>query len=127
MAHVDALSRNSSAGAHADDDPHVYNISLSDDDWILAAQLNDESCKNIHQLLTREPVDREGKRIHAEYVLQNNRVFKRTNEGNRWVVPKTARSQIIFYHHDNLGTSWCGKDVETRKSKILVFQNEKVR
>lgn len=48
MAHVDALSRNSLAGAHADDDPHVYNISLSDDDWILAAQLNDESCKNIH-------------------------------------------------------------------------------
>jgi hypothetical protein len=24
-------------------------------------------------------------------------------DGPRWVVPETARSRIVFYHHDNVG------------------------
>uniref|UniRef100_A0A1Y1KSY3 RNA-directed DNA polymerase n=1 Tax=Photinus pyralis TaxID=7054 RepID=A0A1Y1KSY3_PHOPY len=89
MAHVDALSRNSlpGEGIDFDNDAHLLHLNVNEDDWVLAAQLNDDFCKRLHSTLTKEPIDDEEKRVHDE----------------RWVVPKTARSQIVFYHHDNVG------------------------
>jgi hypothetical protein len=78
----------------------VFHLSLKEDYWILAAQLKDEACKRLHTVLIREPTDSEGKRIHEEYTLKQNRVYKMTPGGLRWVVPKTARTQVVFYHHD---------------------------
>ncbi|CAH1368355.1 unnamed protein product, partial [Tenebrio molitor] len=69
-------------------------MSINEDDWVLAAQLTDELCKHIHAVLSRQPEDNEDKHIHSEYVLKQNRIFKVTPTGERWVVPKTARSQI---------------------------------
>jgi hypothetical protein len=89
MAHVDALSRNSVQGAGVgDEDKHnIFHLSLNEDDWVLAAQLQDETCKRLHTVLMREPTDSERKRIHEEYTLKQNRVYKVTPEGLRWVVP----------------------------------------
>jgi hypothetical protein len=63
MTHVDALSRNSIQGAGIDveDEPYILHLDLNEDDWILAAQLQDETCKRLHKILTQEPIDNEKK------------------------------------------------------------------
>jgi hypothetical protein len=99
MAHVDALSRNSLQKEINDHENefYVHHMSINENDWVLAAQLTDKLCKHMHAVLSRQPEDNEGKRIHSEYVLKQNRIFKVTPTGERWVVPKTARSQIVFF------------------------------
>jgi hypothetical protein len=119
MAHVDALSRNSLQKEINDHENefYVHHMSINEDDWVLAAQLTDELCKHIHAVLSRQPEDNEDKRIHSEYVLKQNRIFKVTPTGERWVVPKTARSQIVFFHHDNVGHFGAEKTLELIKGK----------
>jgi hypothetical protein len=92
MTHVDALSRNSVQGVCKGDEDkhHIFHLNLNEDDSVLAAQLQDETCKRLHTVLMREPTDSEGKRIHDEYTLKQNRVHEVTPDGLRWVVPKTA-------------------------------------
>jgi hypothetical protein len=76
MAHVDALSRNSvQEGGGDEDEHHVFHLSLNEDDWVLAAQLKDETCKRLHAVLIRVPTDSEEKKIHEEYTLKQNRVY----------------------------------------------------
>jgi hypothetical protein len=67
MAHVDALSRNSiqGVGIGEEDEPYVLHLNPNEDDWVLATQLQDETCKRLHAVLTQEPIDSQGKRIHA--------------------------------------------------------------
>jgi hypothetical protein len=119
MAHVDALSRNSLQEEINDHEKefYVHHMSINEDDWVLAAQLTDELCKHIHAVLSRQPEDNEDKHIHSEYVLKQNRIFKVTPTGERWVVPKTARSQIVFFHHDNVGHFGAEKTLELIKGK----------
>jgi hypothetical protein len=105
MAHVDAVSRNSvqGEGEGCEDEQHVFQLGLNEDDCVLTAQLKDETCKRLYATLIQEPTDREEKRVHEEYTMKQNRVYKVTPGGLRWVVPKTACSQVVFYHHDNVG------------------------
>jgi hypothetical protein len=119
MAHVDALSRNSLQKEINDHENefYVHHMSINENDWVLAAQLTDKLCKHMHAVLSRQPEDNEGKRIHSEYVLKQNRIFKVTPTGERWVVPKTARSQIVFFHHDNVGHFGAEKTLELIKGK----------
>jgi hypothetical protein len=53
MTHVDALSRNSVQGVGVGDEDkhHIFHLSLNEDDWVLAAQLQDETCKCLHTVL----------------------------------------------------------------------------
>jgi hypothetical protein len=119
MAHVDALSRNGvqEEGEGCEDEPHVFHLSLNEDDWVLAAELKDQTCKRLHSTLIQEPTDSEEKRIHDEYTLKQNRVYKMTPGGLRWVVPKTARNQMVPYHHDNVGHFGAEKTFELVKQK----------
>jgi hypothetical protein len=127
MVHVDALSRNSikEKGDEIEEDIHVFHLNLNDDDWILAAQLKDETCKQLHTILSRTPNGDEEKRIHDNYTLKMNRVYKVTPGGVRWVVPKTARSQIVFYHHDNVGHFGAEKTLDLVKQKYWFPQMNK--
>jgi hypothetical protein len=129
MAHVDALSRNSLQKEINDHENefYVHHMSINENDWVLAAQLTDELCKHIHAVLSRQPEDNEDKRIHSEYVLKQNRIFKVTPTGERWVVPKTARSQIVFFHHDNVGHFGAEKTLELIKGKYWFPKMKKIR
>jgi transposase InsO family protein len=40
-----------------------------------------------------------------------------TRGGLRWVVPKTARNQVVFYHHDSFGHFGAEKTLELVKQK----------
>jgi hypothetical protein len=74
MARVDALSRNSvqEEGDGCEEEQHVFHLSLNEDDWVLAAQLKDETCKRLHAMLIQEPTDRVEKRVYEEYTLNQN-------------------------------------------------------
>ncbi|KAJ8919080.1 hypothetical protein NQ315_012065 [Exocentrus adspersus] len=87
MNHVDALSRNPTPGSSSDQtmEAELLHVEVTDSDWVLAAQLNDERCKEIHQSLSREPVDESDRRVHNEYALKDNRVYRKTTQGLRWV------------------------------------------
>jgi hypothetical protein len=127
MVHVDALSRNSikEKDYEIEEDIHVFHLNLNEDDWILAAQLKDERCKQFHTILSRTPNGNEEKKIHDKYTLKMNRVYKVTPGGLRWVVPKTARSQIVFYHHDNVGHFGAEKTLDLVKQKYWFPQMNK--
>jgi transposase InsO family protein len=116
MTHVDALSRNSVEGTvdNFDYDLHVFHIGLTEGDWVLAAQVSDDLSKQLCAILSKEPTTKEVVRIHKEYKLK--RLYKVTPDGLRWVVPKTARGQIVFYHHDNVG------HFGTKRTLQLVWQ-----
>lgn len=79
-------------------------VNLSDSDWILAAQLNDDRIKYLNEVLSRKPVDKEEQQIYNEYLLKNNCVHRKTVDGPKWMVPKSARKQNTdcFYGLENL-------------------------
>jgi transposase InsO family protein len=103
MLHVDALSRNPVEKPVGLEDIDVFTINVSEDDWVLAAQLQDERLKYVREVLLRTPQDGEEEKIHGDFVLRNNRVFRKTVEGLRWAVPKTARRQLTMLNHDTKG------------------------
>lgn len=103
MAHVDALSRNPVEQNLSLDEIDILNINLNEDDWVLTAQLQDTRIAYLHEVLSQEPKTREEKDIHEKFQLKNNRVFRKTDEGLRWVVPKTARRLLTMINHDQKG------------------------
>jgi hypothetical protein len=119
MAHVDALSRNSVQGgeSHLDDDLRVLHIDISTDDWVLAAQRKDDRCKQLYAALASEPITDDERAVHADYRLKGGRVYRSTPDGLRWVVPKAARAQIVFYHHDNVGHCGAERTLQLVKRK----------
>ncbi|WP_253302469.1 reverse transcriptase domain-containing protein [Wolbachia endosymbiont of Psylliodes chrysocephala] len=103
MSHADALSRN--AVSCPDDFEHsfVFLININDDDWVLAAQLQDERCQHIYEVLCRTPTDQEEKKLHADFVLKNGRIYRKEGQVLRWLVPKQARHQLVTAYHDQIG------------------------
>lgn len=108
LAHVDALSRNpvessENADLYQDDIISINLIKIDEGDWVLSAQLTDDRCKYLHEVLSRESRDKEEREIHRNFKLKNNRVYRIAETGLKWVVPKRARKQVITYYHDALG------------------------
>ncbi|KAJ8931360.1 hypothetical protein NQ314_015735 [Rhamnusium bicolor] len=69
-------------------------------DWILNAQLDDEKCKSLVEVLTQPPKDHEDNEIYQNYRLINNRLYKIVSGKKKWVVPKAARRQVVLHFHD---------------------------
>nr|CAI5836698.1 unnamed protein product [Callosobruchus analis] len=104
MAHVDALSRNPVEGNdESETNVDLLSINISEADWVLSAQLTDDRCKFLYQVLSDRPTDMESRNIHEEYTLKDNRIFKITRNGPRWVVPRNARRAVTAYYHDSAG------------------------
>ncbi len=96
MTHVDTLSRYPIR--------EVNQIDLTEGDWVLAAQMQDEQLRRIRKILEGKKVDSDTKHYFNEYMLKSNRVYKKMNEGPAlWVVPKDARWQICRLCHDDAG------------------------
>lgn len=127
MVHADALSRNALSSTDDKDaeENTVFHVGVNEDDWILAAQMKDDTCKQIREILLKEATNAEEREIHKEYTLQHGRVFKKTPNGKRWMVPKTARMHIVFYHHDNMGHFGLEKTLELIRSKYWFSQMRK--
>lgn len=107
MAHVDALSRNPIVTLE------IGGINLTEADWLLAAQLQDEQLLRIRQILTSGHRTKETKQYFDDYILKNRKIYRRLeNQESKWVVPKDARVQICRLCHDEAGHLSAEKTVE---------------
>lgn len=80
---------------------------------LLSAQLTDEHCRRIHQVFLERQRDNDAQQIHKEYLYKNNRIYKVTSDGPRWLVPKRAKRALTSYYHDSAGHSSLGKILST--------------
>lgn len=92
MRHVDALSRNPI---------DVMNINrLEVTDWFYTVQSQDDKLKNIIDQLKSGSAELD---ITNNYAIIDDRLYRKTLNGNRLVVPGPARWKIVQMHHDEIG------------------------
>ena len=91
MQHVDALSRNP---------VNVCTVSMSQKDWFLTDQLQDDKAQAIIMALKQGTAD---KGLKADYVVQDERLYRRTLLGIRLYVPAMARFNLVRKRHDDAG------------------------
>lgn len=77
-------------------------MAISESDWLLGVQLQDTNICKIKDILQSGEAD-QNKRIFNEYELLGNKVYRKTEYGRRWVVPKQCIWQVIRYNHDEVG------------------------
>lgn len=98
ISHADVLSRNPVMTEIT-----VGTVNVTNVDWVLSAQMTDERCKCLIEILNKTPSDKKEKNIHANFSLVDNRLNRNTEDGKKWVVPKAARRQVVLYFHDGEG------------------------
>jgi len=103
MMHADALSRNPIVGETTDEEDNFVVKSLDTDDWILSAQLTDPVVIKLQEILKRTPENGQEKFVHKRYALRQNRVYRITPHGLRWVVPRGLRHEIVRIAHESIG------------------------
>lgn len=120
MAHVDALSRNTTLPSETSDNSSavVYNIE-TDDNWLLTLQLTDPDISRIVKILKPE-TDEEARDIRKSYVIKNHRVYRKVGDDHCLVVPRGARWQICRANHDDVGHLGIAKTTE-RIQKLFWF------
>jgi hypothetical protein len=92
MRHVDALSR-----CPVD----AVNINrLETTDWFYTVQSQDDKLRLIIDKLKSGSAESE---ISNNYTLIDGRLYRKTFNGNKLVVPTLARWKIVQMHHDNIG------------------------
>jgi transposase InsO family protein len=117
MAHVDALSRNTTqeTGNFDNSTMTVYNISK--ENWLLTLQIADPDISRIYKILKPETND-EIKDIKENYIIKNHAVYKKIGNDMRLVVPRNARWQICRSYHDELGHLGFSKTVDKIQSQF---------
>lgn len=103
MAHVDALSRAPvTEVTPKTNTPVVDVLKIEVKDWIATVQSNDEETKRIRDILQ----DEETKVIadvRNNYQVKGGHVYRILDKGNRWVVPRAVRWQVVRMNHDDVG------------------------
>ncbi|KAG7310665.1 hypothetical protein JYU34_003468 [Plutella xylostella] len=108
MAHVDALSRNPILGSP----PISYDVlTVNDSNWLVTVQDADDEVQRIIGILNNseltDVVD-----IKTNYKVKNGKLFRITPQGDRWVVPKGVRWQVVKQNHDDIGHFALDKTLE---------------
>ncbi|CAH2228158.1 jg4831 [Pararge aegeria aegeria] len=109
MQHVDALSRNPVPSGEKSEAEII--MSITEGDWLLAVQVQDPELMKIREVLASGQAE-DNKEIFNSYELLGAKVYKRTSNGRRWVVPKNCIWQIIKCNHDDVGHFSLDKTVE---------------
>ncbi|KAK9679001.1 Integrase core domain [Popillia japonica] len=60
-------------------------------------------CRFLLEVLRKSPTDHEEREIHKNFVESNKRLYRRTDNGKKWVVPIDARRQVVSHFHDDRG------------------------
>lgn len=113
MAHVDALSRN----PHSRDEPTecVAVNGVVETSWIITVQNADSDIQRIIGILNDPSLD-DVTDIKSNYKMKGGKLFRITSEGDRWVVPKGVRWQVVKQNHDDIGHFALDKTLEKIKS-----------
>nr|CAI5852511.1 unnamed protein product [Callosobruchus analis] len=99
MSHVDALSRDL-----IQDAIELSQRDLSEGEWLLAVQLQDEQVRLIREILQERLVTASTKQYFDNYSLQGGIVFKKLHSGRKvWLVPRRVRRRICRLCHDEMG------------------------
>lgn len=117
MAHVDALSR-------APDQPPndvetaglVMKVTATSDDWLLTMQLQDPMLTSLVSVLKKEKISDQETQIRKDYELKDHRLYRRTEEGLRFVVPNSVRWRIVHSCHDDMGHFAADKTIQRIRS-----------
>lgn len=98
MQHVDALSRNPVR------EVEFYPVDITEADWILAAQMQDEQLNRVRQIFTENVCNSETKQHFSDHALKNDKIYRRLEKGRTaWAVPRVGRFQICRLCHDDTG------------------------
>ena len=73
---------------------------MSQENWFLTIQLQDDKVQAITMALKQETAV---KGLKAYYVVQDDRLYRRTLLGIRLYVPAMARFNLVRKHHDDAG------------------------
>lgn len=104
MRHVDALSRNPITSV---DDPGLLDgdelaiMNIGTTDWLQSVQLADPHLKLVRSILNTDK--RDIKDIMENYVLRNDKIYRKIGDQLKWVVPNGARWRICQMGHDESG------------------------
>lgn len=100
MQHVDALSRNPVLPAHDHEKLDILQISTSN--WLHTVQMtHDVRLKRIKMILGTSAEDL--KDITKNYVLRDDKLYRRVGNKLKWMVPDGARWRICQINHDEAG------------------------
>lgn len=105
MAHVDALSRNPIANA-----PHDV-LAVNETSWLVTVQSADSEIQRIIGIL-KDPNLHDLVDIKSNYSIKGDKLFRKTPQGDRWVVPKGVRWQVVKQNHDDIGHFSLDKTLE---------------
>ena len=122
MQHVDALSRDPVEGVE------IYPVDITEGDWILAAQLQDEQLSRVREILIENVRNANTKQYFADYVLKDNKIYRRLeNDKIAWVVPRATRFQVCRLCPRRRRTFRVRKNSAAHTRKLLVRRNVRVR
>lgn len=107
MKHVDALSRNPI------DSININRLEVTD--WFYTVQSQDDRLKNIIDQLKAGSAEPD---IVNNYILVDDRLYRKTLNGNRLVVPGPARWKIVQMHHDEIGHVGLKRSMDLIKSEF---------
>lgn len=106
LAHVDYLSRNPM---------RCLAVDITSSEWIKVAQLQDDEIKVIREILASGDNKPDVREYFEKYDLKGGVVFRRTETGNKWLVPRAARWNVVKMHHDDSGHFAAEKTLEKIK------------
>lgn len=99
MQHVDALSRNPVQPASDRDELELLQITTND--WLHTVQMTDPHLKQIRAILNTSTDDI--KDITENYLVRDDKLYRRVGQKLKWVVPRGARWRICQLSHDEAG------------------------
>nr|XP_026488815.1 uncharacterized protein LOC113395453 [Vanessa tameamea] len=111
MQHVDALSRNPVVIANHNTCAESSVLFISEGDWLLSVQLQNPKICSIRDILQSGQAESK-MQIFNNYELLGNRLYRRTEFGRRWLVPKQCIWQVIRANHDEVDHFAVDKTVE---------------
>lgn len=116
MLHVDALSRNPNTTVDKSiiKEIETYDVLKIDDDWIATVQMGDSEIQRIRSILSNNEYNNIVE-IRKNFVLKRDKVYRITESGLKWVVPKGCRWQILQKNHDEIGHFGFDKTLERIK------------
>lgn len=105
MAHVDALSRNppASDGQLNSEDSECFVIAVGETDWQGTVQLADSEIQRKLSVLNDPQANDVVEIKNNLNTVRNGKLYRKTDVGDKWVVPKGVRWQILKQCHDDLG------------------------
>ncbi|CAK1599605.1 unnamed protein product [Parnassius mnemosyne] len=97
MSHVDALSR-----SPVKYDENFVDVCTIDSNWISTVQQSDSELQRIVNIL-EDPNTSNLLEIKNNFVVKRGLLYRKTQDGDRWVVPKGVQWQVLKANHDDIG------------------------